>query len=216
MREDLVKKIFYKYLTEFLKKEIKIKSTHAAGPDFVVEGDAYECKGSKFPAERLIRQLISYASEYKELNLVLPYDALNFILIHQLEAIEYFIRRKEYPNTERALTIYLVSEEGSSKYAIGKWSYARSLVNEISSIFYQKIPKFLNLPVIQKDNRILDFINKNKIQDNVHEGFKLRILEKAQKAQTERTYYEGAFVEIKNSQESKRIIRKSHSKKSGN
>jgi hypothetical protein len=198
MKEDIVKKIFYKYLTELLKKEVKIKSKHTAGPDFVVEGDAYECKGSKFETQKLMKQLISYASEYKQINLILPYDALNFMLIHQFEAIEYVTRRKEYPNVERPLTIYLISEEGPSKYAIGKWSYARALVNEISSIFYQKIQEFLNLPVTRKEDKILCFVNKNKIQDNIKEALRLKILEKARKAEAERSYYEGAFVKLKN------------------
>jgi len=198
MKKDLVKKIFYKYLSEFLmkEKEIELKSKSVPGPDFKIEGNGYECKSSKFDKKKLFQQLISFTKECTQLDLVLPYSSLNFSLIHKLQAIEQLIRRKEYPTIERAIGIYLITEIEPTKYAIGKWHYARSLVFDIATIFNQKIPEFINLPVKEKEAKILNFLEENNFANYIREGFKAMILEKAQKSEQEKKYYDGALIEI--------------------
>jgi hypothetical protein len=61
MKEDIVAQVFSKYL-ESIGKSIHPKPKTAAGPDFVVEGFAYECKGTEVDEKRLFDQLLQYAS----------------------------------------------------------------------------------------------------------------------------------------------------------
>ncbi|MCC6004210.1 MAG: hypothetical protein LM590_07700 [Thermofilum sp.] len=79
MEEDVVIQVFRNYL-ENVGKSVRAKPKSAAGPDFVVEGHAYECKGTDFDKKRLFSQLLQYASQYSGVSLVLPYDALTLEL----------------------------------------------------------------------------------------------------------------------------------------
>jgi len=80
MEEDVVKQVFKMYL-ESIGKKIKVKSKTAAGPDFIVEGNAYECKGSKLDGRGLFTQILQYAFQFSRVGLVLPYDVITLELI---------------------------------------------------------------------------------------------------------------------------------------
>ena len=58
MKEDVVRAVFIKYLRN-LGKIVVEKKKNVPGPDVVVEGYAYECKGSRFNRGKLFEQLIS-------------------------------------------------------------------------------------------------------------------------------------------------------------
>ena len=178
MEEKIVKKVFKNYLEKREKKPIKLRKDSAAGPDFVIEGKAYECKGSKLVEKSLFIQLLSYAFQYSSISLVIPYDALKFTLLWQLEAIEKFIR--EHPNVERTIEVYLISESEDKVYALCNWS-AKMLNCEISSIIYNLIPNFANLPSVkEKEEKILEFLRN--FEQNMKTEIKNLIIKKAKES----------------------------------
>lgn len=189
MKEDLIRKIFQRYLHK-LGKNIKRRSKSTAGPDFIVEGSAYECKGSKFNEKRLFSQLLSYGLQYSQINLVLPYNALNFKFLWKLEAVEKFLR--VHPNREKSIKIYLIAHIKEKTYTIAYWSCARMLNSEISSIFYRLIPKFVNIPIEEKEEKIITFLNN--IENQIKEEFKKQVLEKAQ---TAKNIWKGSLIHLK-------------------
>jgi len=79
MEEDVMIQVFRKYL-ENIGKSVRAKPKSAAGPDFVVEGHAYECKGTNFNKKGLFSQLLQYASQYSGVSLVLPERAIPLFL----------------------------------------------------------------------------------------------------------------------------------------
>jgi hypothetical protein len=70
MEEDIVKQVFQMYL-ESIKKKTKVRLKTAAGPDFIVEGNAYECKGSKFDEKGLFTQVLQYAFQFSRVGFTL-------------------------------------------------------------------------------------------------------------------------------------------------
>jgi hypothetical protein len=70
MEEDIVKQVFQMYL-ESIKKKTKVRLKTAAGPDFIVEGNAYECKGSKFDEKGLFIQVLQYAFQFSRVGFTL-------------------------------------------------------------------------------------------------------------------------------------------------
>jgi hypothetical protein len=115
MEEDAVIQVFRKYL-ESIGKRVHAKPKTAAGPDFVVEGFAYECKGTDVEEKRLFNQLLQYASQYLGVGLALPYDALTFEFVWKLEALEQLIKQL----WRKDLELYLVADADDRVYAIRK------------------------------------------------------------------------------------------------
>jgi hypothetical protein len=180
MEEDVVKQVFKMYL-ESIGKKTKIRPKTASGPDFIVEGNAYECKGSKFDEKGLLTQVLQYAFQFSRVGLVLPYDAITFELIWKLEAIEYFIR--ESPGLERSIEIFLVAEAGDQKYAIYNFSSAGSLNLKIGEILYNLSPKFISISSIdEKEGKILEFLEN--IETEIREEIKKYIVSKAKEAKS--------------------------------
>lgn len=154
MKEDIVKAVFIKYLQN-LGKAPKLRKKNIPGPDVIIEGNAYECKGSKFGKNTLFRQLVSNALQYSIIGAVLPWDALSCLFIHRLEALEQLIR--EHPNLERSIEIYVVAQQDNN-YFLHRWSSARLLSLEISRIAYNSIPKYVKLSPEERELEILDFL----------------------------------------------------------
>jgi hypothetical protein len=194
MDEDIVRQIFKVYLEKRERKPIKIRSKHAAGPDFRVNGWDYECKGTEFDEKGLFNQLVSYASESAVVNLVMPWDALkSFDFIWKLEAIEKFIKRD--PHDERSIGIYLIAEIEEKKYAICNFHHARSLNNAISSILYKLIPSFTQISSIEeKEQKIIKFLNR--MEDKIREEFRELVIQKAKEAEEAKKIWDGAIIEI--------------------
>ena len=88
--------------------------------------------------------------------MVIPYDALNFILLWKLEALEKFL--------EKSIEIYLIAPYEEKNYAIYRWSSARMLNSEISSILHHLIPNFVNLPIEEKEKKVIDFLDTIETQ----------------------------------------------------
>jgi hypothetical protein len=150
MEEDVVIQVFRNYL-ESIGKSVRAKPKSAAGPDFVVEGHAYECKGTNFDEKRLFNQLLQYASQYSGVSLVLPYDALTLELTWKLEAIEQFLRRD--------LELYLVADVDDRMYAIRRVGNAAFLDVRIHQVLNNLAQKFFSISSIEeKEKRILEFL----------------------------------------------------------
>jgi predicted RND superfamily exporter protein len=192
MKEEIVKKVFKTYFESHFG-EMEMKSKSAPGPDFEKEGKAYECKGSEFDWKRLFSQIISYAPRYSQLNIVLPYDSLNFLFLWQLEALEQFLRKKEYPSLGISVPVYLIAEK-KEEYAIANWSSARMLNLEINKILYKLNSQFVQLSLEKKKKKILEFLEN--IEEEVKKEFKNRIIEKAQEAQYSQKFYDGDLIKI--------------------
>jgi len=165
MREDIVKAVFIKYLKN-LGKAPKFKKKNVPGPDVIIEGNAYECKGSKFEKDRLFRQLISNALQYSILGIVIPWDALDCLFIHQLEALELLIR--EHPNMPRSIEIYVVAQEDDA-YFLRRWSSAGLLSLDIKKVAYECLPEYVKLPPEEKESKISEFLKDfdNKIREYI-------------------------------------------------
>ena len=162
MKEDIVKAVFIKYL-ENLGKTPKLKKKNVPGPDVIIEGNAYECKGSEFKKDILFRQLISNALQYSRLGIVIPWDALDCLFIHQLEALELLIR--EHPNLQRSIEIYVVAQEDDI-YFLRRWSSARLLSLDIDKVAYEGLAECVKLLPEEKESKILEFLKgfDNKIR----------------------------------------------------
>ena len=194
MEEDLIKKIFYQYLCKLsnytklnnytkLINPPKIKSQSSPGPDFIMEGKAYECKGTKFDEKNLFSQLLSYGLQYSQIGLIIPYDALNFKLLWKLEALEKFL--------EKSIEIYLIASYGEKNYAVYCWSSARMLNSEISSILYYLGQNFKNIPIEEKEKKIINFLDA--IETQIKEEFKKYTIDKAKNA---KSIWEGALINL--------------------
>jgi len=180
MEEDVVIQIFRRYL-ESIGKRARAKPKTAAGPDFVVEGYAYECKGTNVDEKRLFNQLLQYASQYLGVSLVLPYDALTLELIWKLEAIEQFLGRD--------LELYLVAEINDRTYAIRKIGNASLLDSKIHQTLNNLAQKFASISSIEeKEKKILEFL-ENMENELIKELKDLIIKE----ATTRRSAWEGGI-----------------------
>lgn len=186
MNEELVQKIFHQYLLK-LDKRPREKPKSASGPDFIVEGHAYECKGSKFNT-KLFSQLVSYALQYARVSLVVPYDALSFLLLYRLEALGRFAAK--YQGADGSIELFTVVSMESGKYALKRWSNAKMIDMEISRIFYELMPNYINLGN-RKENKILEFIND--IENQIKDGLKQKIIQSANESKTP---YEAALIAL--------------------
>jgi hypothetical protein len=194
MREDLIKRIFYQYLHKLsnhtkLISPPKIRPKSASGPDFIIEGKAYECKGTKFNGKKLFSQLLSYGLQYSQIGLVIPYNALNFMLLWKLVAVEKFLRNS--PHLEKSIEIYLIAPYEERNYAIYRWSSVRMLNSEIDSILYHLIPNFVNLPIEEKEKKVIGFLDA--IETQIKEEFRKSTIDKAKNA---KSIWEGALINL--------------------
>ena len=185
MNEELVQKIFHQYLLK-LNKRPKEKPKSASGPDFIVDGHAYECKGSKFDA-RLFSQLVSYALQYIQVSLVIPHDAFHPLLLYRLEALGKFAAK--YRGADGSIELFTIVDVESEKYAVRRWSNAKMIDMEISSIFYELMPTYINLEPNKKEVKILDFIND--IENHIKERLKQKIIQSANESKSP---YEAALI----------------------
>lgn len=165
MREDTVKEVFIKYL-ESLGKIPKRKKKNVPGPDIIIEGNAYEFKGSKFNKNILFKQIISNALQYSGIGIVIPWDAISCLFLHQLEALELLIRKDA--NLERSIEVYIVAKEEDT-YFLHRWSNIRLLLLEIDRVAYNSIPEFVKLTSDEKDEKILSFLKDydNKVREYI-------------------------------------------------
>jgi len=163
MKEETVRAVFVKYLKN-LGKSPRILKKNVPGPDVIIEGIAYECKGSDFNKNTLFKQVVSNALQFSRVGVVIPYDALSLSLAYQLEALEVLAR--EHPNLERSIEIYVVAEENGT-YFLHRWSSARLLLSEINRIVYEHLPQYVKLTPEEKESRMLEFLKSfdNKIKE---------------------------------------------------
>lgn len=200
MKEEIIKRITIEYLTLREKKEIRVKKKGEHGPDIVVEGKAFECKGSnlneKGEQERLFRQLIRWSPEYATLNLVLPCDVLDLVFLCQLGALEKFIRQDS--NIERSigiLTVAKVSEE-KQEYAIYNWHSARWINFHASTIIYELSPNFIKItPLDRKSQEIIQFLKE--INTRMKNEFEKLTILKARECEKDGRIYEGKIIQLK-------------------
>jgi hypothetical protein len=175
MKEDVVKAVFIKYLQN-LGKTLKLRKKNVPGPDVIIEGNAYECKGSKFKKDTLFKQLMFNALQYSRLGIVIPWDALDCLFIHQLEALELLIR--DHPNLERSIEIFIVAQEDNT-YFLCHWSSVRLLSSEIDRVAYESIPEYVKLSPEEKELKILEFLRD--FGEKMKEHIKNIVVEKAKK-----------------------------------
>jgi hypothetical protein len=140
MKEETVRAVFINYIKS-LGKNPKIRNRHASGPDIIIEGAAYECKGSKFDKATLFKQVVSNAFQFLRVGIVIPYDALV----------------REDPNLGRSIEIYVITEENGT-YFLHRWSSAKSLLLEIDRVVYEHLPQIVKLTPEEKEPTILEFL----------------------------------------------------------
>jgi len=172
MKEDVVKEVFIKYLQNLGKTPL-LRKKNVPGPDVIIEGRAYECKGSKFNRDILFKQLISNALQYTALGIVIPWDALDCLFIHQLEALEVLIR--EHPGLERSIEIYVVAQEDNA-YFLRRWPSATLLSLEIGKLAHEIISEYVKLSPEEKELKILEFLRG--FDENVRKYIKNIVIEK--------------------------------------
>jgi hypothetical protein len=173
MKEDIVKAVFIKYLQN-LGKAPKLRKKNVPGPDIIIEGNAYECKGSKFKKDILFNQLISNGIQYSRVGVVIPWDALDCLFIHQLEALELLIR--EHPNLERSIEVYVIVQEDNN-YFLYRWSSVRSLSLEVDRTAYEVIREYVQLSPEEKELNILEFLGN--FDEKLREHVKNVVIEKS-------------------------------------
>jgi len=168
-----VVQIFKRYL-ESIGKSPRVKQKTAAGPDFVIEGYAYECKGTDVDEKKLFNQLLRYASQYLGVGLVLPYDALSLKLIWQLKAIEQFLTR----DLNKVLEVYLVAETPDRGYAIRRIGSVSALDMEMYQVLDDLAQKFASISSIEeKERKILEFLEN--MGEELRKELKDRIIKEA-------------------------------------
>jgi hypothetical protein len=167
MKEDTARSIFIAYL-EHLGKAPLPRRRNVPGPDVIIEGAAYECKGSKFDRNTLFKQIIFNAMQYSRTGIIIPYDALDCLFIHQLKALEQLLKR--------SIEIYVVVEE-ERIYSICRWSSISSLSSDIDRVAYEHIPEYEKHTPEEKVPRILEFLKD--FNSKVREYIKKVVIEKA-------------------------------------
>jgi hypothetical protein len=154
MKEETVRAVFIKYLKS-LDKNPKIRKKNVPSPDVIIEGVAYECKGSKFDKNTLFKQVVSNALQFSRAGIVIPYDALSLPFAYQLGALEVLAR--EDPYLERSIEIYVIAEENGI-YFLHRWASATLLLSEIDRVAYEHLPQLAKLAPEEKESKILEFL----------------------------------------------------------
>ncbi len=165
MEEDIVRTVLVRYLQSLGRKPY-VKPKHAAGPDVIVEGKAYECKGSSFDKDILFRQLISYAHQYSIIGIAVPWDALDHSLIYRLSALELLI--KEIKGLAGRIEVCVVTEE-NNRYFLCCRDYVTRLFQDIVSEIPRKFaPQYAELSPRERELKILEEFLKN-LDDRIKE-----------------------------------------------
>ncbi len=133
MDENTVRRVMIAFLKE---ERQRFKPMGGAGPDILKEdGTAIEIKGSRVP-QRTLDQLTRYAFTHSDLELALPYDALEPVFVYGLWVIEHAIARRTI-GRERRLGVYIVGkvelpsvEEGT--YAVFRFNSVTELLDRIN------------------------------------------------------------------------------------
>jgi len=124
--EKTVRSVVQKYLE--IHRKIRTKPTRGAGPDFIFNGEIVETKGSKFGFDRAVKQMLDYASKYRELSLALPAEAFTAQRVMQLNALGKII----YKQHSRSLKLICVlAEPQQGTYRIGE-HYAHTLAYNVA------------------------------------------------------------------------------------
>lgn len=154
MKEETVRAVFIKFLKS-LDKNPKVRKKNVPGPDVIIEGVAYEYKGSDFDKNTLFKQVVSNALQFSRVGIVIPYDALSLSFAHQLKALEVLAR--EDPYLERSIEIYVIAEENGIYY-LHRWASTTLLLSEIDEVAYEHLPQFVKLMPEEKEQKILEFL----------------------------------------------------------
>jgi hypothetical protein len=133
MDENTVRRVMIAFLEE---QRQRFKPMGGAGPDILKEdGTAIEIKGSRVP-QRTLEQLTRYAFTHSDIELALPYDALEPDFVYGLWVIEHAIARRT-TGRERRLGVYIVGkvelphvEEGT--YAVFRFNSVTELLDRIN------------------------------------------------------------------------------------
>jgi hypothetical protein len=185
MEEDIVIQVFRKYL-ESIGKRVHAKPKTAAGPDFVVEGFAYECKGTDVEEKRLFNQLLQYASQYLGVGLVLPYDALTLEFIWKLEALEQLMKQL----WGKDLELYLVADVNDRVYAIRKIGNAALLDVKVHQTLNRLASKFSSIGSMEeKEKKALEFLQS--LESELIKELRELIIEEAT---THRSAWDGGII----------------------
>lgn len=133
MDENTVREVIIAFLKE---QRQRFKPTSGAGPDILKEdGTAIEIKGSR-TQRRTLEQLTRYAFTHSDLELALPYDALELDFIYGLLVIEHAIARRT-TGRECRLAVYIVGrvelpgvEEGT--YGVYRFNSVTDMLDRIN------------------------------------------------------------------------------------
>lgn len=133
MDENTVRKVMIAFLKE---QRQRFKPMSGAGPDILKEdGTAIEIKGSRV-LRATLEQLTRYAFTHSDLELALPYDALELDFVYGLWVIEHAIARRT-TGRERRLGVYIVGrvelpgvEEGT--YGVFRFNSVTELLDRIN------------------------------------------------------------------------------------
>lgn len=168
--EKKVKEAFLIYLKN--KGEYsRPRSIHSRGADILIKGKAYEIKGSDFNKTRAIKQLISYAFDYKRVSLVFPSEALNYSFIYKLKAIERFL---SHP-IDYSIELYLVTEKNDKIYVIYKFSSLNLFGIKIDKLLYQLGKRDIALlSPEEKEKKIREYVIK--LEEKLKEEIKNYII----------------------------------------
>ncbi|RLE78903.1 MAG: hypothetical protein DRJ52_09560 [Thermoprotei archaeon] len=164
MKEDVVRAVFLKYLQNLGKSPL-VRKRNLPGPDVVIGGNAYECKGSKFNKSTLFKQLIDNALQYNIIGVIIPWDSLSYSFVYKLAALEVLIR--DHPRSERSIEVYVVAQEGDT-YFLHRWSSVRLLLLEMGRVAYEKISNYVDLPPDEKKSKIMEFLKNIEKETREH------------------------------------------------
>ena len=167
----MVKEVFVRYLWNLGKRPVPRKK-NVPGPDVIIGGYAYECKGSRFEKSALFKQLVSYALQYSGVGVVLPWDSLDCLFIHQLEALEVLLSK--HSGSGRSVETYVIAQEGGM-YFLRRWASARLLSLEISRAAYELAPELSELKPEEVESKVLEFLSN--FDQKVREHIKKMVVE---------------------------------------
>jgi hypothetical protein len=124
MNEDTVKAVLTAYFAQ-IGTEVHPTERGEKGPDFHINGDVVEVKGSEFDDEGLARQLVTYAYRDKEVYLALPVDAITAKVLVKL----YILGGALKEIRGKSVKLYLVSRVGEF-YHVKEFSDVKNLIPE--------------------------------------------------------------------------------------
>lgn len=150
MDEKTIRLIIAKYLSE-TGARFTVQKEKEAGPDFLMDGLAFETKGDSFDTKHALGQFTKYAFKYAGLQIALPIEALSIDFLYSLYVLECIVKNR-IPLRPRLIKMYLICKSNKNEYSIESFESIDTLLNHIKETINREVFSALKADeVLMKD-----------------------------------------------------------------